>query len=66
MHDFNRHNKVESVQRLSNALCNISKSLSLLGNSVNPIIIANLRETKEQLDADINMLSKEVDEDSTS
>ena len=42
---------------------NIDFSLVLLRNSIDSQLIANLRETKEQLDADINMITDEVDKE---
>ena len=59
------HIQDEAVTRLRNANLNISKSLILLGSSVNSRILADLRRTKEQLEYDIEMLVAEINADDT-
>ena len=60
---FYMHNQVEAIQRLRNASRNIDISLSLLRASIDEALIANLEETKEQLEADLNMITDEVNKE---
>ena len=60
-----RSNQVEAVQRLRDANRNISISLVLLRTNLDEQLIANLAETQEQLDADIEMITDAVDKEET-
>ena len=62
---MSNHNQVEAVQRLRDAKRNISVSLSLLRNSIDGQLIANLEETQEQFEADLDMITEAVNKEIT-
>ena len=56
-----RHNQVEAITRLRDCNRNISIALSFLRTTIDPQLISNLEETKEQFEYDLDAITKEVD-----